>query len=131
MLNGPDAARIKSDLARLVSINTENPPGHEIEAANFLAALLREAGLSATIDEYKPGRANVIATLENGPGPVFAFNTHMDVEPAGDGWSGDPFTLRERDGRLLGRGACDAKGPLIAMIEAIRLLQAVRAAWRG
>jgi len=131
MLNGPDAARMKADLARLVALNTENPPGREIEAAGFLAALLREAGLAVAIDEYKPGRANVVATLENGAGPVFAFNTHMDVVPAGAGWSGDPLALRERDGTLVGRGACDAKGPLAAMIEAIRMLHAARTSWRG
>jgi acetylornithine deacetylase/succinyl-diaminopimelate desuccinylase family protein len=131
MLNGADPARMKSDLARLVSFNTENPPGREIEAASFLAALMRETGLVVEIDEYKAGRANVIARLENGAGPVLAFNTHMDVVPAGEGWSGDPFMLRERDGKLFGRGACDAKGPLIAMVEAIRLLHAARASWRG
>ena len=131
MHNGPDAARMKADLARLVSFKTENPPGREIEAAGFVADLLRQGGFSIAIDEYKPGRANVIATMENGAGPVFAFNTHMDVVPAGEGWSGDPFTLRERDGKLFGRGACDAKGPLIAMVEAMRLLAAARSAWRG
>lgn len=41
------------------------------------------------------------------------------------------FTLCERDGRLYGRGACDAKGPLVAMIEALRLLAANRQRWSG
>jgi acetylornithine deacetylase/succinyl-diaminopimelate desuccinylase len=122
---------MKSDLARLVALRTENPPGREIEAAEFLADLFRQGGFSAEIDQYKSGRANVIAKLENGSGPVFAFNTHMDVVPAGEGWSGDPFRLRERDGKLFGRGACDAKGPLAAMVEAMRLLKDERASWRG
>ncbi|CAJ0992707.1 Acetylornithine deacetylase [Sodalis praecaptivus] len=69
--------------------------------------------------------------LKNGAGPCFAFNTHIDVVPAGEGWSTDPFTLVERDGRLYGRGACDAKGPLVAMLEAMRLLAAHRAEWSG
>ena len=45
------------------------------------------------IDQYKSGRTNIIARLENGDGPVFAFNTHMDVVPAGEGWSGDPLSF--------------------------------------
>lgn len=122
---------MKADLARLVSFKTENPPGREVEAAQFLADLFQRDGFTAEIDQYKPGRANIVAKLENGAGPVFAFNTHMDVVPAGEGWSGDPFDLRERDGKLFGRGACDAKGPLAAMIEAMRLLHAQRASWRG
>jgi len=122
---------MKGELEKLVAFKTENPPGAEIEAARFLAELLGKEGVSVAIDEYKPTRANVMARLENGDGPVFAFNTHMDVVPAGEGWSGDPFKLRERDGKLFGRGSCDAKGPLIAMVEAIRLLAAERESWRG
>jgi succinyl-diaminopimelate desuccinylase len=130
-MTGPDASRMKADLARLVSFKTENPPGEEIKAAQFLDSLFREQGFATELDEYKPGRANIIARLENGDGPVFAFNTHMDVVPAGEGWSGNPFGLREQDGKLFGRGACDAKGPLIAMVEAMRLLYAQRPSWRG
>jgi succinyl-diaminopimelate desuccinylase len=130
-MTGPESSRMKADLARLVSFKTENPPGREMEAAQCLAELFRQDGFSVEVDEYKPGRANMIATLENGDGPVFAFNTHTDVVPAGEGWSSDPFTLRERDGKLFGRGACDAKGPLAAMIEAMRLLNGQRASWRG
>jgi acetylornithine deacetylase/succinyl-diaminopimelate desuccinylase len=122
---------MKADLARLVSFKTENPPGQEIEAAQFLARRFGDDGFVTEIDQYKPCRANIVAILKNGDGPVFAFNTHMDVVPAGEGWSGNPFELRERDAKLFGRGACDAKGPLIAMVEAMRLLKNERASWRG
>lgn len=127
----PDAARMKTQLEQMVSFNTENPPGRESEAAQFLAARLQEDGFAVTVDPYKPGRANVIARFDNGIGPVFAFNTHMDVVPAGDGWSSDPFRVREDGGNLYGRGTCDAKGPLVAMTEAMRLLKADRNSWRG
>jgi acetylornithine deacetylase/succinyl-diaminopimelate desuccinylase family protein len=127
----PDLARMKRDLAALVGINTENPPGREIEAAQLVHRLLEEAGFDLSLSEYKPGRANVMARLENGPGPTFAFNTHLDVVPAGTGWQSDPFVLREADGRLYGRGSCDAKGPLAAMIEAMRMLAADRSRWSG
>ncbi|MFK8253251.1 M20 family metallopeptidase [Ancylobacter terrae] len=133
MPNSPalDVARMKRELAELVALRTENPPGREIEAALYLRDRLAPLGFAITIDEYKPGRANVEARLANGPGPVFAFNTHMDVVPAGEGWSSDPFALREADGRLYGRGACDCKGPLAAMLEAVRLMAADRAQWSG
>src|SRR3984885_94960 len=115
MSTQPDLLRMKRDLATLVGINTENPHGSELEAAHLLHRLLAVEGFDLSLSEYKPGRANVIARLENGPGPTFAFNTHLDVVPAGDGWASDPFILREADGRLFGRGSCDAKGPLAAM----------------
>ncbi|SEQ28128.1 acetylornithine deacetylase [Faunimonas pinastri] len=127
----PDAARMKRELADLVAIRSENPPGREVEAADYVAAKLREMGLEVTLDEYKPGRVNVEAVLLNGPGPVFAFNTHMDVVPVGEGWSSDPFILREDGGRLYGRGACDCKGPLASMLEAVRMLAASRESWSG
>ncbi|WP_313689608.1 M20 family metallopeptidase [Pantoea sp.] len=126
-----DSVRMKRDLTALVAINTENPPGHEREAAECVAGWLREAGFDLSFSEYAPGRTNVIALLKNGDGPCFAFNTHLDTVPAGTGWSSDPFTLTEREGRLYGRGACDAKGPLVAMVEALRMLAANRHSWSG
>ena len=122
MSHTPDIARMKRELAELIAIRTENPPGREADAAVYVRDMLLSAGFAVDITEYKPGRFNVEARLDNGPGPVFAFNTHMDTVPAGDGWSSDPFTLREADGKLYGRGACDCKGPLIAMVEAMRML---------
>lgn len=131
MSQSPNPSRMKGDLERLVAFKTENPPGEESAAASFLANLLSAEGLEVSLDEYKPGRTNVVARLENGAGPVFAFNTHMDVVPAGGGWTSDPFRVRESGGNLYGRGTCDAKGPLIAMVEAIRLLKAERSSWSG
>jgi acetylornithine deacetylase/succinyl-diaminopimelate desuccinylase len=127
----PDFLRMKRDLAALVAINTENPPGHELEAAQHLKLLLEAEGFDLSLSQYKPGRVNVIATYTNGPGPTFAFNTHIDTVPAGEGWKTDPFVLHEADGKLYGRGSCDAKGPMVAMIEATRMLIACRGRWSG
>jgi acetylornithine deacetylase/succinyl-diaminopimelate desuccinylase family protein len=131
MSPSPDAGRMKRDLAALIGFDTQNPPGHEAELAVFLRDLISAEGFELTLQAFKPGRVNVIAKLENGAGPVFALNTHMDVVPAGDGWSSDPFTLREANGRLYGRGACDCKGPLAAMVETLRMLARNRNAWSG
>lgn len=131
MTNMPDIARMKRELAEIIAIPSENPPGGEAAVAAYVERLLKAEGFAVSVTEYKPGRFNVEARLENGPGPVFAFNTHMDTVPAGEGWTSNAFTLRETDGKLFGRGACDCKGPLIAMIEAMRMLVADRTAWSG
>lgn len=131
MTSSPDVARMKRELARLVAFDTQNPPGRETDAAAYVRDLLKGAGFDAMLTEYKPGRVNVIGRLTNGEGPTFALNTHMDVVPVGDGWSSDPFMLREDGGRLYGRGTCDCKGPLASMVEALRMLEAARASWHG
>ena len=131
MTHQPDAERMMRELADLVAIRSENPPGREADVARYVAERLSEIGLEVALDEYEAGRFNVEAILSNGPGPVFAFNTHVDTVPAGDGWSSDPFVLTQRDGKLFGRGACDCKGPLAAMLEAVRLLATDRAGWSG
>ncbi len=130
-MQNPDESALKARLDRLVAINTENPPGREAEAARLIIAELQAMGCRAEAIDVLPGRTNVIAIFENGPGPAFAFNTHIDVVPAGDGWTSDPFRLREAEGRLFGRGSCDAKGPLDAMLEAMQALIADRASWSG
>jgi succinyl-diaminopimelate desuccinylase len=131
MSTSPDRARMIDRLAKLVAIDTQNPPGKEDEAADFLAAELRDIGFNVTLSEVAPGRVNVIAECSNGPGPVLAFNSHIDVVPAGDGWSRDPLELWEADGRLYGRGSNDAKGQIVCMLEAARLLMADRPSWSG
>jgi acetylornithine deacetylase/succinyl-diaminopimelate desuccinylase family protein len=127
----PDSSRMIDRLERLVAINTENPPGRESEAAQFLAAELQAIGFAVAQQDLTPGRVNVVARFDNGPGPILAFNSHIDVVPAGDGWSHPAFRLTARDGKLYGRGACDAKGPIVAMLEATRMLIAARDSWRG
>jgi acetylornithine deacetylase/succinyl-diaminopimelate desuccinylase len=131
MSSSPDHGRTIERLERLVAFNTENPPGRETEAIGYLAAIFRAMGWSAEVVELAPGRANLVATLRNGDGPVFAFNSHVDVVPAGGGWTADPFTLTARNGNLYGRGACDAKGQVACMVEACELLTAMRASWSG
>ncbi|HSU98853.1 MAG TPA: M20 family metallopeptidase, partial [Roseiarcus sp.] len=127
----PDVAHLASLLEKLVAIDTQNPPGRETEAAALLASELEAIGFATEIRPLAEGRANVVGRIDNGEGPCLAFNSHMDTVPAGGGWTGDPFRLSERDGKLFGRGACDAKGPVVAMAEAGRLLASQRDVWRG
>ncbi|MCP5083152.1 MAG: M20 family metallopeptidase [Alphaproteobacteria bacterium] len=131
MSSPPNAASLKDELSRLVGFDTQNPPGRELEAAHFILNCLQQMGCRAEALPLSEGRANVVGIFENGPGPSFAFNTHIDVVPAGEGWTGDPFKLREEGGSLFGRGSCDAKGPMVAMLEAMRQLIASRDSWSG
>jgi acetylornithine deacetylase/succinyl-diaminopimelate desuccinylase family protein len=134
-VSAPDSARLAGLLERLVAFDTQNPPGQETAAAEMLAEELRGYGLEAAArpvaHEGFPPRANAVGILRNGPGPVICFNSHIDTVPVGVGWGSDPLRLIQRDGRLFGRGACDAKGPIVAMAEACRLLAADRDAWHG
>jgi len=60
---------------------------------------------------------NLLATRGTN-GPHLAFAGHVDVVPAGDGWSADPFVTQHREGRLVGRGAVDMKGAVAAFAAA-------------
>ena len=123
--------RMQKDLEQLVSINSENPPGGEKNVAIWIQYILTQLGFDVRLIEFQTGRFNLEGIFTNGEGPTFAFNTHMDTVPAGDGWSSNPFCLVERNGKLFGRGSCDCKGPLAAMIEAIRLLIDQKKLWSG
>lgn len=48
---------------------------------------------------------------------------HLDVVPAGDGWSYPPYRLTVEDGLLIGRGTEDDKGPAVAALYAMRFLK--------
>jgi succinyl-diaminopimelate desuccinylase len=111
----------------LVRIPTVNPPGEEYETcARFLGADLKRRGYDVEYiaaeghREHTPRypRINVIGTRRGGPGPVVHLNGHIDVVPAGGGWTEDPFGGCVRDGRIFGRGACDMKAGIAAAVMA-------------
>src|SRR6185312_1575900 len=61
---------------------------------------------------------NMVAIRGEGS-PHFGFAGHLDVVPAGEGWSGDPFAAEVHDGILVGRGANDMKSAVAAFVSAI------------
>src|SRR5215831_11907005 len=116
----------------LVRIPTVNPPGELYEdCAHLLGERL--AAFAFDVDyvdaDGRPEhtaaypRVNVIGRRDSGTGPVVHLNGHIDVVPAGDGWTVDPFGGAVRDGRIYGRGTCDMKAGIAAAVfaaEAIR-----------
>lgn len=117
--------RLLDLLEALVCARSVNPPGHERLAADVLAGHLSEAGIPSEITEFAPGRANVVARVGEGRrGPSIALCSHLDVVPPGPGWAAEPFALQQRGRALVGRGVCDAKGPLAAMTRAFCRLAA-------
>jgi succinyl-diaminopimelate desuccinylase len=118
--------------ADLVRIPTVNPPGAEYEAcAHFLGDYLERRAFAV---EYiaAEGRAehtarhprlNVIGSRRGGAGPVVHLNGHIDVVPAGDGWTVDPFGGLVRDGKIFGRGVCDMKAGIAASVFAAEAIE--------
>jgi acetylornithine deacetylase/succinyl-diaminopimelate desuccinylase-like protein len=108
-------------------IDTSNPPGNELAAAEFFHRLFEEAGISNTIYPYAPGRANICAVIK-GDGtlrPLILLN-HMDVVQADPrSWRLPPFSGEILNGEMYGRGAQDMKdeGLLQAMVMLIAARQ--------
>jgi succinyl-diaminopimelate desuccinylase len=109
----------------LLAARSENPGGTEDEAAAVAVDILTEVGGVPQVIRGKAGRPSVVATIGRGHGPSLAWNGHLDTVPAGarDTWSVDPFAGEIVDGRLIGRGACDMKGPIAAALAAASALR--------
>ena len=104
-------ARAKTLLAKLVASPTVSDRSN-LELIGWVADYLRALGVEPLIAPNRTGdKAALFATF--GP-PVdggVLLSAHTDVVPVeGQPWTSDPFALREADGRLYGRGACDMKG---------------------
>ncbi|PUA34351.1 MAG: hypothetical protein B9J98_00465 [Candidatus Terraquivivens tikiterensis] len=134
MSNHIDREFLVSLASALVRINTENPPGRELEAASFLAERLADLGIKSTVDRLDGARANAVCILEAGEGgPTLLFNSHLDTVPVGerDGWQVEPLGGYIKDGRLYGRGSADAKGSIAAMAASLKALVDARDRIRG
>jgi acetylornithine deacetylase/succinyl-diaminopimelate desuccinylase-like protein len=120
-----EAEELRTLLAELVAVDTSNPPGNEVAAAQVAARWLREAGLEAEIIEPAPGRGNLLARLRGtGKGRPLLVLAHLDTVPARrEEWASDPWKLTEREGFLHGRGVQDNKGMVAASVLALRRLK--------
>jgi succinyl-diaminopimelate desuccinylase len=127
--------------AELVRVPSVNPPGDAYrEAAEVLGRKLASLGFEVDypIAEGYPEhtaahpRVNVVG-LRRGESlrPLVHLNGHLDVVPAGDGWTLDPFGGVVRDGRLYGRGTADMKAGIASAVYAAECLKRAGVSVRG
>jgi acetylornithine deacetylase/succinyl-diaminopimelate desuccinylase family protein len=117
--------RTEKLLAELIALPSVNPaflpPRHphagEKRVADFLAAVAARAGLEIEFQKVLPGRSNVIARLrpKNKIKQTILLAPHLDTVGA----DGTRFIPQRKNGRLHGRGACDTKGSVAAMLSAL------------
>ena len=101
------------ELARAL-IDIDSTTGRERAAGDWLAGVLRERGYSVVEQPLARGCSNLVATLDDDP--IVVLSTHYDCVP--------PFIPSTvRDGRLYGRGSCDAKGILATQLAAAERLR--------
>lgn len=97
----------------------EYPYGKEVcGAKEYVLELAKSFGMRVedVPDKY--------AYIEIGEGPrLIGILSHLDVVPAGDGWTQDPFGGEIVDGKIYGRGTTDDKGPTIAVLYAMKALK--------
>ena len=121
-------------LERLVAIPSVNPMGREAigpiygeaRLTEFLAETFKRMGLTTQRQPVTPGQDNLIARLDGDRAPqdggrVVLLDAHQDTVPV-DGMTIEPFRPQQRDGRLYGRGACDTKAGMAAILAAVSRL---------
>ena len=112
------------DLAKLVSHNSVYsddlaPFGSENhKVLDDALEMMNNYGLKTNNLDYYCGYGEV------GEGEdLIGILAHLDIVPAGEGWSSDPFTMVNKDGVLYGRGVSDDKGAVIAALYALKYLK--------
>ncbi len=111
---------IRHDLNELISIRSVSCEGDKLpeEALDYILGKAKEMGFEVK----KIG--NIAGHIEYGSGDeLAAVLAHVDVVPAGEGWSVEPFALTEKNGRLYGRGVVDDKGPAITALYCLKALK--------
>ena len=123
-------------LKTLVSIPSVNPMGRDLSGpeyfetrvSDWLCEFFAEREIAHERIEVVAGRSNVIARVDAGNDrPTIILDAHQDTVPV-DGMTIDPFDPVVRDGKIYGRGACDVKGGMAAMLCAVARLAEERPA---
>jgi acetylornithine deacetylase len=121
-------------LQKLVTIPSVNPMGRRVSGPEYfehrltdcLQGFFTQLGLPWQRQSVEPLRENIVARLDGDVpategGALLMLEAHQDTVPV-DGMTIDPFGAEIRDGRLYGRGACDIKGGMAAMLAALARL---------
>jgi len=116
---------VRAMIDRLIAFDTTSRNSN-LELIHYVRDYLAGLGVESHLTYDDEGRkANLYATLGPTDRGGIALSGHTDVVPVdGQNWSGDPWTVRERDGRLYGRGTSDMKSFIaIALAYAPRFLE--------
>ncbi|HVS37907.1 MAG TPA: M20 family metallopeptidase [Gemmataceae bacterium] len=122
-----DTTKLLQDLVALPSVNPmgrdlRGPDVFEHRVTAYLEEFFRGLGVRCERQTVAPGRDNILAWYEPaGARRTLILEVHQDTVPT-DGMTVDPFAARIDDGRLYGRGACDVKGGMAAMLTAFARL---------
>lgn len=113
----PSVAAARVDLVALTRslVDIDSTTGREGQVGAFLARYLRDLDFTVTEQAVDEHRFNVFATC--GVPPAVVYSTHFDCVPPF-------FPSRVENGRIYGRGSCDAKGILAAQVAAADRLRA-------
>jgi acetylornithine deacetylase/succinyl-diaminopimelate desuccinylase-like protein len=116
---------VVAHLQNLLRLDTRNPPGNEIIAANYLRGVLARDGIDSVIVGPSPNRASVIARLRgDGSEPPLLLMSHTDVVSVEkEKWTQDPFGGEIVDGFIYGRGALDMKNMVAMELQTMLLLK--------
>lgn len=114
---------VLTDLIAIPSVKDEATQAAPYGEQTLLALeyMLKLGALHGFSVKNLDGRAGYIEWGEGDK--MLGLLCHLDVVPAGEGWSQDPFTLRKENGRLIGRGVVDDKGPAVACFFAMLQLK--------
>lgn len=115
----------KSLLGELIAFATVSSDSN-LELIAWAADRLGELGADTRVMVDETGsKANLFATIGPNEDGGIVLSGHSDVVPVADqDWSSDPFRMREADGLLYGRGACDMKGFIAAVLATAPLFAA-------
>lgn len=104
---------------KLVSIRSVNPPGTNDRIASYVSSYLSEHGLRIRQQRVGASRYNVIAYTHEPSECQLVLSGHLDTFSIKkkNKWTRNPFGV-VTDGKLYGRGACDMKGGVAAMMDA-------------
>ena len=119
-INEKEAVKIASDLIRIPSYShTEN---QEKGVAEYIYNLLKNENIPVELKEVLKGRFNVTAIIKGeGNGKSLMLSGHLDTVPPYD--MENPFAPVLKEGVIYGRGACDMKGPVSAMLLSLIALK--------